>query len=277
MSPLAAVPVGQPGDRGPLEPAQAPDAHRAPAAHDLPEDALTRLRALGLRPITPPGLDPALAIWLGNLDDAGLASRAQRLDAAEQQRMQRFRFAQDRSRFAATRVLLRALLGEICHRPPQAMDWLEGAFGKPALRPGSGPHFNVSHCDSTLLIATNARRPVGVDVEAATRLADEALPDLAERCFSPRELHAFRTAPAAQRRLLFLQTWTRKEACLKALGSGLSIEPQVFDAGPAGLRASVNIPVGAGVAQMVVDPVPIEGHGTAAVSVLDEASLGWAR
>lgn len=277
MSAPEAAPVGQQGNRGAFEPDPALVGDRTLSAHGLQVDALIRLQALGLRAITPPGFDPSIAIWLGDLDDAGPASRAEWLDAGEQQRMMRFRFAQDRARFTAARVLLRALLGEICRRPPQVIAWIEGAFGKPALRQDSGPHFNISHCGSTLLIATSARRPVGIDIEAATRLADEALPELAERCFSSRELHAFRTAPASQRRLLFLQTWTRKEACLKALGTGLSIEPQVFDAGLAGQRAGVSVPEGTGMAQMVVTPIPLDADGVAALAVLDDTSLGLAR
>ena len=34
-----------------------------------------------------------------------------------------------------------------------------------------------------------------------------------------------------QRDLAFMRGWTRKEACLKAIGSGLSIPPEAVDAG----------------------------------------------
>lgn len=49
--------------------------------------------------------------------------------------------------------------------------------------------------------------------------------------FFPAEFLALCAVDPDQRLEAFLRCWTRKEACLKALGSGLSIEPGVFEAG----------------------------------------------
>ena len=57
------------------------------------------------------------------------------------------------------------------------------------------------------------RREVGVDVEREREIEDAEA--IAERCFSPAERDACRA-------LGFLYCWTRKEAFVKALGSGLS-------------------------------------------------------
>ena len=78
-------------------------------------------------------------------------------------------------------------------------------------------------------IATSQGGDIGVDVEAL-RVVDDALA-LAERNFSAAECAALASAPPVHRDLAFLQIWTRKEACLKAIGSGLSIAPETFDVG----------------------------------------------
>jgi 4'-phosphopantetheinyl transferase len=51
------------------------------------------------------------------------------------------------------------------------------------------------------------------------------------RCFTAAEQRELAQAGAAAADTLFLQGWTRKEACLKAVGSGLSLEPAEFEAG----------------------------------------------
>jgi len=80
-------------------------------------------------------------------------------------------------------------------------------------------------------LALTASGEIGVDIEVLHRIDD--LEALSERCFTPAEQHELdRCAddPGA-RDLLFLHGWTRKEACLKAVGSGLSLEPASFEAG----------------------------------------------
>ncbi|MGH7123465.1 MAG: 4'-phosphopantetheinyl transferase family protein, partial [Stellaceae bacterium] len=52
-----------------------------------------------------------------------------------------------------------------------------------------------------------------------------AVPDalnLVNRFFAPREAHAFQRLAEAERSPAFLRAWTRKEAVLKAMGTGIS-------------------------------------------------------
>ena len=71
---------------------------------------------------------------------------------------------------------------------------------------------------------------LGVDVERARRQARTAA--LARRFFHPDEVRDLAADPCDPRR--FWATWTLKEACLKALGTGFTRSPQSFavDPGP---------------------------------------------
>jgi 4'-phosphopantetheinyl transferase len=63
-------------------------------------------------------------------------------------------------------------------------------------------------------------RRVGIDIEAERPLTDVTL--LARRILTPREGAAFEALPEAARPRALLAAWTRKEAVLKAIGTGVS-------------------------------------------------------
>src|SRR5690606_3013760 len=67
----------------------------------------------------------------------------------------------------------------------------------------------------------------GVDVEWVRALPDALA--MARRNFSPAEVHWFTTSPPGAQAEVFFRIWTRKEAVLKAVGAGLSIDFQAFD------------------------------------------------
>jgi 4'-phosphopantetheinyl transferase len=152
------------------------------------------------------------------------------LSAAERNRANRFVLSRDRRRFIACRARLRQLLGERLGVPPASVELAYGASGKPALAQrfnGSGLRFNLSHCENLAVYVFSSRTDVGIDVEAI-RIVDEA--DLiAAESFSPREQEMYRDLPARDKPLGFLNCWTRKEAFVKAIGTGLSHPLDSFD------------------------------------------------
>ena len=75
---------------------------------------------------------------------------------------------------------------------------------------------------------------------------------MAERNFSHAECIDLRAVDPAARDLAFLTGWTRKEACLKAIGSGLSIAPDTFTAGLHHDRCTTTIPTPEGLATVTV-------------------------
>ena len=145
------------------------------------------------------------------------------LSAEEQRRADRFVLGRDRARFITRRAGLRRLLGDRLGIPPATIGLTRGPCGKPALsRPldRSGLRFNVSHCDDLVLYALSCSSEIGVDIEAI-RVTEEA-DSIASTVFSTCEYADYRGLPRDDKPLAFLTWWTRKEAFLKALGTGLS-------------------------------------------------------
>ena len=147
----------------------------------------------------------------------------------EKERAARFRFERDREFFVAGRGILRELLGGYLKRPPPELQFQYGSEGKPclSLEDWEWPiRFNVSHSRGIALYAFSGGLEVGVDVEEIR--SDFASEEIAERFFSAGELEELRGLPAELKADGFFNCWTRKEAYVKAWGSGLGIPLDSF-------------------------------------------------
>ncbi|MEL0028499.1 MAG: 4'-phosphopantetheinyl transferase superfamily protein, partial [Perlucidibaca sp.] len=94
--------------------------------------------------------------------------------------------------------------------------------------PGQPLSFNYSHSRHWLALAWS-REPgeIGVDIEDLGR--GQSFEALARRYFHADELTTWLAAPADQREAVWLRTWTRKEAVLKAHGLGLRLALNTLD------------------------------------------------
>ena len=148
----------------------------------------------------------------------------------EKTRAARFVFQRNRNRFIAARGILRKLLGAYMHQPALDLNFTYGPDGKPALRVNEGEpsiHFNLSHSHGLAVYAISTHREVGIDVEAIRPgVAGE---EIAGRFFSKRELAELHSLPREFRDEGFFLCWTRKEAYLKAQGSGMGIPLDSFE------------------------------------------------
>jgi 4'-phosphopantetheinyl transferase len=147
------------------------------------------------------------------------------LSPAEQDRAQRFRFADHGRRYTIAHGALRTILGGYVGADPAALQFATGARGKPALVGAGMPQFNLSHSAQLAMVAV-ATTPVGIDVEKVRYL--ERLRDIAQRQFSTAEFAALGALPETEQLPAFYRCWTRKEAYVKALGLGLAAL-DVFD------------------------------------------------
>jgi len=134
------------------------------------------------------------------------------LSAEERARVERLVMERDRRQrarsFAFTRLVLRDLLG----REPEL---LREPDGKPYL-PGREVAFNLSHSHHLAVLAVGPSE-LGVDVEWMGR--DVEFLTLARRFFARPEWEWLDLQ--ADPREPFYRIWTRKEAYIKALGTGL--------------------------------------------------------
>jgi 4'-phosphopantetheinyl transferase len=151
------------------------------------------------------------------------------LSPDELERANRFHFAKDRNRYVVARGLLRKLLGGYLHRAPADLEFSYGEYGKPAisgLNASSGYSFNLSHSAGVVVFAIGKERNLGIDVELIK--PDSAGEDIARRFFSPSEVSDLQTLPPESRAEAFFGCWTRKEAYLKARGTGLQFPLDSF-------------------------------------------------
>ena len=103
------------------------------------------------------------------------------------------------------------------------------------------PCFNLSHSESKGLAAVSRGARIGVDLEFARE--GREFTEIADRFFSQAESAELRALPPEARPAAFYRAWTRKEAYLKAWGTGLSFASNRFTLdyigeGPGGLLAT---------------------------------------
>jgi 4'-phosphopantetheinyl transferase len=189
---------------------------------------LPTVSSWGLAPIQIGSGSDETHLWMAELASPILpiCELAGFLSEDEEKRFERFRSDRDRRRFVACRGILRALVGCYLGLDPGAVEFEYGPYGKPGVKQGDGQdlHFSVSHSDDIALYALTWRRGIGVDVEhlRPVPLADK----IVESCFTPRERAAYAALSPAKRKEAFFHAWTCKEACLKAIGVGLSVPLQ---------------------------------------------------
>ena len=163
------------------------------------------------------------------------ASLEDLLSADERARADRYRVAAPRERFVVARGTLREILGRtsglradrlrfsypcVCGRsdcaPTQRKPRLELDPASPPLR------FNLSHTAGLAAIAVSLEREVGIDLERID--SSLAIGPAAERSFGADELASLRALPPAEQVEAFYRAWTRREAYIKARGSGFADE-----------------------------------------------------
>jgi 4'-phosphopantetheinyl transferase len=150
----------------------------------------------------------------------------------EQARARRYLVETPRRAFVHTRARLRAELAALLNlSDPRQVRFISGPHGKPQLahdlfaqRPLC---FNVSHSHELAVIALSERGDIGVDIEYISQKTDIGL--MMPRVFSIAEQAAIRALDVSAQRAAFFRVWARKEAYIKALGTGLSLDLTTFD------------------------------------------------
>ena len=152
------------------------------------------------------------------------------LDDEEKARWQRFLAARARREFALCRAALRVVLAERLGCGARALSFGHGEHGKPFARVNgrrAGVGFNVSHSGCHGLIALAAHGALGVDVEE--RIPRRDLEGIGSLVYGPRERRLLARAEGRAKVHLFFRLWSMKEALIKALGSGFSLNPSRFE------------------------------------------------
>lgn len=132
------------------------------------------------------------------------------LPSQEQEKIRRFKFQKDKDRSLLGKILLWKLLHEQSDfRKPLQFDYSE--YQRPSIR-SCHADFSISHSGEIVVCGLSTTGLIGVDVEE-------------ERPVAPAEFNAFFNPEELQwigdSRSRFFQLWSRKEALIKASGSGM--------------------------------------------------------
>ncbi|MES2275064.1 MAG: 4'-phosphopantetheinyl transferase superfamily protein [Bacteroidota bacterium] len=139
------------------------------------------------------------------------------LDPQERARALRYHQLQDKQRYVIQHGILRVLLGSYLNVPAQDITFTYNQNKKPGLTVTAKPcFFNISHSAGEFLIAIGDTE-LGVDIERIN--PDFAYADIASNYFSADEV-VFINGSHNPTEAFFL-LWTRKEALLKACGTGI--------------------------------------------------------
>ncbi len=144
-----------------------------------------------------------------------------------------YRRADDRDRFLVGRAVARALVSLADNVPASRIVFAADALGKPRAI-GSRVHFNISHSGERVVVVASDSMHVGIDVEQR----EPAPPfEIAGDFMHAIELDGFvRQSEAVATRAYFYDVFTRKEAALKAIGTGLRVDPRTVMTGSHGDR-----------------------------------------
>lgn len=175
-----------------------------------------------------PGRTDGATCWHARLDQLVISQIPCCLSAEEKARAGGFVFAQDRSRYIAAHNLMRFLLAGHVGGEPFDLHIETGPHGKPLLA-GSSTRFSLSHSGDVAVVAIGNRGELGVDVEQLRPVPDAMA--MAAEHFTDNEMISLAALPPSERAEAFLTCWTRKEACLKALGQGLLLAPRDLEVG----------------------------------------------
>lgn len=212
-----------------------------------------------------------MGLWLFHTGDIcrseseAMTLAADLLDGQEQEQASAFRYSGDRLRYIAAHGALRLLLAESVGIPAGKLVFtreLCPCCGEPHGRPALAeeirpPYFSLSHGGNLVMIGT-ASTPIGVDVEPIPGIQEVA--DLTALLHLGEQQEIDESAPA-DRPSIFTRLWTRKEAYLKCLGTGLGRNLDADYLGSTGLTAT---PSGWTVANVSTSP------GYAAAFALEE-------
>lgn len=177
-------------------------------------------------------LENELHVWSVDLDGMKLSIRdaEQMLPESEKFRSDGFCLETIRTLYIKCHYLLRLLLGQYLGKGFYHQEFHYNEHGKPSLKNDSqnnACYFNLSNTGSICVYVFTKACDPGVDVEKIETI--DNMNNIVERFFSSSEKIKYFALPEQNRKKIFFQYWVRKEALLKAIGTGLSYPLDKFD------------------------------------------------
>ncbi len=144
------------------------------------------------------------------------------LSKKEVDRANKFKFEKDRNKFIISRGILRELISKINNIDPKKIKYNINIYGKPFISNENGYRlkFNLSHSGELVIYAFSHESEIGIDIEILDSSINHL--ELAKNYFTNNEINYLSESQNSQKLSEnFFRVWTRKEALLKAVGTGL--------------------------------------------------------
>lgn len=151
----------------------------------------------------------------------------QLLSTDERIRADKFYFEKDRASFIYARALSRIISSKYLNIPPQEIQFGYSNFGKPFYKHDTQLKFNLSHSNEKLFVSFTNGHEIGSDIEYINN--DFDVLEIAQNFFSKNEIERLERISVKEQKRAFFRCWTRKEAFIKAEGSGLSFPLDRFN------------------------------------------------
>ena len=185
----------------------------------------------------------AVDIWRIDLADAVIGLFPNSLSDEENTRSKHLRGEKIALGGCTRASALRTIIATLVRRAPAQVRFEHGPFGKPRLSVEAGQrplHFSLTRSGDLCLIATSSDHAVGIDVEQMSSQGGED--SIADQVFTPHEKAMLQSLTGPQKRRVFLDLWTRKEACAKAMGMGLQACLRDLDVSGIDAKLPANFP-----------------------------------
>jgi 4'-phosphopantetheinyl transferase len=185
--------------------------------------------------------DAPFPLWLVRMPGELSPSAFQLLSIADRERAERFLRPHLCRRYVAAHAARNLLCEAFFGVPTQLQGYVAGAFGKPQLKGDGRYQSNISYAAAGALIGLAFGKPIGVDIEQMRPIEDGA--DLVALHYTRKEACAIdrATRQGLDQNKAFLRAWVRKEACLKAMGCGLSEPLTSVQCGIGSARMTVRV------------------------------------
>jgi 4'-phosphopantetheinyl transferase len=171
-------------------------------------------------------------IWLINLaeEESDIFNHQRFITVDEKNRATRYISGKKSREFIITRSALRNIIGYVLNENPKRIGFDYTSSGMPLLD-ANWSHtdiiFNVSHSHDLAVIAVSIKNIIGIDIEKVHE--DIEYEKLSRRFFSELEYKQIMDFNEESRLDAFFATWTRKEALVKATGTGIAYGLDKFD------------------------------------------------
>lgn len=165
-----------------------------------------------------------ISLSIGNSDDwlKDIDFMKNKLDVSEQNRALKFLRNEDRNTYISTHYFLRKELSKILKIPQEEVSICTEQMQKPFLK-SDNLDFNISHSSNyfAIIVANSENVKVGVDIEKVNKQID--IEDIINEYMHEDEIVYVKNGKGLNgfSNERFLEIWTRKEAFLKMLGTGI--------------------------------------------------------